>query len=211
MKRRDILMLGAVAAPLFLIAGSRAAFAAVDRKAILHDPEAPEIGNPKGDVTIVNFFDYNCPFCKKSAVDLERIVREDGKVRLIYKDWPILTPASSKGAELALAAGYQGKYLAAHNALMAIPGKRVDAERMFAAVKASGVDMNRLQADMKAKSARIAALLQRNADQADSLGLMGTPTYLIGPFRTSTLNYEGFREALAEARRRHAAGDKIEE
>lgn len=183
----------------------------VDVKGILHDPEAPDAGNPKGDVTIVAFTDYNCPFCKKSAPDLDRIVKEDGNIRLVYKDWPILTEASVYGARLALAAKYQGKYDLVHRALMAIPGRQIPEHRMLEAVKVSGVDMARLQSDLKTHNDKITALLQRNMAQADSLGLQGTPTYLIGPFRMSTLDYDGFKEALAEARRRQAGGDRVSE
>lgn len=178
---------------------------------MLHDPDAPEGGNPKGDVTIVAFTDYNCPYCKKSTPDLKRIVAEDGKVRLVYKDWPILTKASVYGAQLALAAKYQGKYETVHDALMAIPGKQIPNENMLAAVKASGVNMTRLSADLKKHNDEIAVLLKRNLEQADALGMQGTPTYLIGPFRTSTLDYDGFKQALAEARRRQAAGQGISE
>ncbi|MFE0017742.1 DsbA family protein [Mesorhizobium sp. NPDC059054] len=202
---------GAGAATLFIAAaGQRALAQNVDVKAILHDPEAPEAGNPKGDVTIVNFTDYNCPFCKKAEPDLNRIVKEDGKVRLVYKDWPILSEASVYGAQLALAARYQGRYDLVHHALMSIPGKRIPKPKMLEAVKNSGVDMNRLNADLKAHSASISTLLQRNLDQAMALGLQGTPTYLIGPFRTMALDYDGFKEALAEARRRQAAGERME-
>lgn len=211
MKRREFLILAA-AAPLAASGLPGRAFAQdVDVKAILHDPDAPEAGNPKGDVTIVAFIDYNCPFCKKSAPDLDHIVKEDGKVRLVYKDWPILTEASVYGAQLALAANYQGKYDLVHHALMAIPGRQIPKEKMLEAVKASGVDVSRLQSDLQANAVRITALLQRNVDQANALGLQGTPTYLIGPFRTSTLDYDGFKEALVEARRRQAAGDRVSE
>lgn len=207
MNRRAFLHLGTIAASSMIAAAcARPAFAQeVDVNAVLHDPEAPTGGNPKGDVTIVAFLDYNCPFCKKSAPDLARIVKTDGKIRLVYKDWPILTQASVYGAKLALAANYQGRYETVHNALMAIPGRQIPQEKMLAAVKASGVDMVRLQADLTAKDARITALMKRNLAQADSLGMNGTPTYLIGPFRTSTLDYAGFKEAVAEARRRQSA------
>ena len=93
-------------------------------EAILNDPLAPGGGNPKGNLTIVTFFDYNCPFCKKAEPDLERVVKEDGQICLVYKDWPILTKASVYGARMALAAKYQGKYDAVHSALMAIPGPK---------------------------------------------------------------------------------------
>jgi protein-disulfide isomerase len=208
MKRRDFIALsvGTMLAPAAVALSGRSALAqTIDVEGILHDPEAPTAGNPKGDITIVAFLDYNCPFCKKSAPDLDRIVKEDGNVRLVYKDWPILTDASVYGAQLALAAHYQGKYDTVHHALMSIPGLRIPRERMFDAARASSVDMARLEADRTAKGARISALLQRNMSQADSLGLQGTPTYLIGPFRASTLDYAGFKEALAEARRQQAA------
>lgn len=211
MNRRDLLALAAGTITASALIGwhfrpfSPAFAEGVDVKGILHDPDAPTTGNPKGDVTIVAFLDYNCPFCKTSAPDLDRIVKEDGKVRLVYKDWPILTEASIYGAQLALAAKYQGKYDLVHRALMAIPGRKIEKDKMLEAVKASGVDTNRLQADLQAHAVDITALLRRNLSQADSLGLQGTPTYLIGPFRTSTLDYAGFKAALAEARRRQAA------
>lgn len=210
MDRRQFCRAAAVAPLLIAMSRQRAFAQNADVKAILHDPEAPEAGNPKGDVTIVAFTDYNCPFCKKSEPDLNRIIKEDGKVRLVYKDWPILSEASVYGAQLALAAKYQGKYDLVHHALMAIPGKKIPKPKMLEAVKASGIDMTRLNADLKARSASISTLLQRNMDQATALGLEGTPTYLIGPFRTMALDYAGFKEALAEARRRQAAGDRIE-
>ncbi len=177
----------------------------VDTNAILNDPEAPTAGNPKGDVTIVAFLDYNCPFCKQSAPDLVRIVKSDGRIRLVYKDWPILSEASVYGAQLAVAAHYQGKYDAVHHALMGIPGRRISKERMLEAVRASGVDMVRLQADLDAKADAITALLRRNLAQADSIDLQGTPAYLVGPFRTSTLDYAGFKQVVADARAKQAA------
>ncbi|WP_412535287.1 DsbA family protein [Mesorhizobium sp. BAC0120] len=212
MHRRFFLTLaGTVTASAFIGMAASTRAQGVDVTAILHDPEAPETGNPKGDVTIVVFTDYNCPFCKKSTPDLDRIVRDDGRVRLVYKDWPILTEASVYGAQLALAAKYQGKYDLVHHTLMAIPGRQIPKQKMLEAVKRAGIDTARLQADLQANDDKIMALLRRNMAQAESLGLQGTPTYLIGPFRTSTLDYAGFKEALAEARRRQAAGDRVAE
>ncbi|TPW27205.1 DsbA family protein [Martelella alba] len=209
MDRRDFLGLTLTAA-MALISTGVAQAQNVDIKAVLHDPDAPETGNPDGDVTIVAFLDYNCPYCKKSAPDLARIVKDDGRVRLVFKDWPVLTDASVYGAQLALGAKYQGKYLDAHNALMAIPGHGVSADQMLAAVRATAIDMDRLQDDIKQHKSDIAALLGRTMGQADALGIVSTPTYLIGPFRTSTLDYQGFTAALAEARKRQAAGDRVE-
>lgn len=175
----------------------------IDANAILNDPEAPVSGNPKGDLTVVAFLDYNCPFCKKSEPDLLRLVKSDGRIRLVHKDWPILGDASVYGAQLALAARYQGRYDDVHRALMGIPGRKIPKERMREAVSASGVEMTRLEEDRKAHQAEIAALLRRNLDQADALGLQGTPVFLIGPLKVAAaLDYEGFKQAAAQARAR---------
>jgi protein-disulfide isomerase len=171
------------------------------RDAILNDPAAPVAGNPEGDVTIVAFFDYNCPFCKKAEPDLDRVVKADGKIRLVYKDWPILSEASLRGAQLVLAAKHQGKYEVAHQSLMNISGTKISAEQMREAIKASGIDMDRMDADLAAHADEITALLRRNLAQADALGLQGTPGYLIGQYKvTSVLNYNGFKRAVADAR-----------
>ncbi|WP_370677722.1 DsbA family protein [Pleomorphomonas sp. PLEO] len=206
MQRRTFLA-GATAtlAAVLGIGSSPALAAKVSLDDVLHDPATPEGGNPKGDLTIVAFADYNCPFCKKAEPDLDRAVREDGNIRLVYKDWPILTQASVYGARLALAAHYQGAYERAHHALMTMPGRAVSHDDMQQAIAAAGVDMPRLNADLEAKKSDITALLARNMDQADALGLQGTPTYLIGPLITSTLDYDGFRAAIAEARQRQAS------
>lgn len=207
MQRRSFLSLSILftASSLFSLAAARLAHSeGVDTNAVLQDLDAPIGGNPKGDVTIVAFLDYNCPFCKKSAPDLDRIVRDDGKIRLVYKDWPILAPSSVFGARAALAAKYQDRYEAAHHALMAIPGHGIAEDKMLAAIRAAGIDMERLNRDLTAHAAEIDALLRRNLAQADALGLQGTPTYLIGPFMTSTLDYAGFQQVVADARA-HAA------
>ena len=207
--RRDALVIGAVGLLPILgnIVGSQPTWAAqeIDVNGILHDPEAPESGNPKGDLTIVAFFDYNCPFCKKAEPDLEKVVKEDGKIRLVYKDWPILTEASVYGAQIALGAKYQGKYQAAHDALMKVPGSKVDKAGMTKAVQAAGVDMERLEADIHANAEAISGLLHRTHAQAESMGLMGTPVYLIGQFKVAAaLDAAKFREVVSQARERQA-------
>ncbi len=201
MQRRTFLA-GATATLALGLGSAQALAADASLDDILHDPDAPEGGNSKGDLTIVAFTDYNCPFCKKAAPDLDRAVREDGNIRLVYKDWPILTQASVYGARMALAARYQGAYEQAHHALMSINGRAVSQEDMEKAIEAAGIDMPRLRTDLEARKKDITALLARNMDQADALGLQGTPTYLIGPLLASTLDYDGFREAIAQARNR---------
>lgn len=187
------------------IASASAAFAQeVDKKALLNDPETPNGGNPKGDVTMVAFLDYNCPYCKKTAPDLVKAVREDGNVRVVYKDWPVITKTSVFAAQLALAAAYQGEYERVHHALMAAPGRKLSNDQFVAAVRGSGVDMNRLELDINQKADKILALLRRTMGQAEAIGLPGTPSYLVGSFSTSTLDYDSFKQAFAEARRRQA-------
>ena len=208
MNRRTLLALMAAASLTTLLPGSVWAAGGVDVNAILNDPGAPVGGNPKGDVTIVAFFDYNCPYCKKAQPVIDELVRTDGNIRLVYKDWPILTPASVKGAHMALAAGYQGKYEQAHAALMGIDGGRVSAEQMRAALKAAGIDMARLDADMDKNATTISDLVARTNAQAEALGLPGTPVFLIGPFMVpAALDLAGYRQVVSDARDRKKAGE----
>ncbi|QDL99259.1 DsbA family protein [Rhodopseudomonas palustris] len=202
-RRQSLLILGAIAAvPLLRSFGAPQAWAeGVDVDAILRDPDAPEAGNPRGDVTIVTYFDYNCPFCKKSEPDLKKVVRSDGKIRLVYKDWPILTEASVYGAQMALGAKYQGKYQIAHDALMAIPGRGISKDQMRDAVAASGVDMAKLQSDLDTHGDAITALMRRTQSQAEAIGLQGTPVYLVGPYKVAAaLDADAFRKVVAQVR-----------
>ena len=84
---------------------------------VLRDPDVPSTGNSEGDVNIVEWFDYNCPYCRKIAPEIQQVVQDDGKVRLVLKEWPILGEVSKFGARMAMAAKYQDKYLAAHEAM----------------------------------------------------------------------------------------------
>ncbi|BCP51450.1 DSBA oxidoreductase [Kaistia sp. 32K] len=202
--RRNFFASSAAALAVAPLLASPASAQQVDVNAILNDPEAPVGGNPKGDVTIVAYLDYNCIYCKKSAPELERVVKEDGNIRVIYKDWPILSKSSVVGAQLALGAKYQGGYETAHNALMNVSGRRASEEDMLKAIQATHLNMKRLQADLDNHGPEITALLQRNLAQAESLGLTGTPTFLVGPFRTGSLDYAGFKQVVADARERQA-------
>jgi protein-disulfide isomerase len=171
--------------------------------AILHDPDAPVVGNPNGDVTIVAFEDYNCPFCKKADPALLKLVKDDGHIRLVYKDWPILSDTSLYGAELALAAKYEGKYAIVHEALMHIPAvdQVPEKEAMDKAVADAGVDIAHLKQVMGEHIVEIGAILQRNNAQALGMGFRGTPVFLIGPyFVLATLDYKGFKRVVAEVR-----------
>lgn len=168
---------------------------------ILSDPDAPVSGNPKGDLTIVSFFDYNCPFCKRTVEPLNTVLASDGDIRHVYKDWPILAKSSIYGAKLALAARYQDRYEDAYSALMRIDGSGISEGRMQQELERAGFDMKRLEADAKRHDAKIVSLLQRNNAQAESLGLRGTPVFLIGQFLVaSALDEAGFRQVVKDAR-----------
>ena len=124
-----------------------------------------------------------------------------GRARSGDKDWPILAETSVYGARLALGAKRQGKYDAAHAALMGLRGQKVSEASMMQAVRAAGVDMAALGRDLKAHDSDIGDLLKRNDDQAKTLGLQGTPVYLIGPFIVAAaLDYDGFKDAVAKLR-----------
>lgn len=168
---------------------------------ILNDPEAPVGGNPKGDLTIVSFFDYNCPFCKRTVEPLNAVLASDGNIRHVYKDWPILAKSSIYGAKLALAAKYQNRYEDAYSALMRIDGSGISERRMRQELERAGFDMKRLEADAKRHDSKIVTLLQRNNAQAEGLGLRGTPVFLIGQFLVaSALDEAGFRQVVKDAR-----------
>lgn len=175
------------------------------RRYFTEDPDAPMVA-PKGyDVTIVEYLDYNCPACKATHEPLRKLLAKDKKVRLIFRDWPIFGPGSEKAASLALAAKYQGKYLPFHDALMTGSGPLNEARIKAAAAKA-GVNWAQLMKDSKTHSAEIEELLERNALQADMLGLEGTPGFLIGNTQIfGKLTLEQLEESVKEAREKAAA------
>ena len=202
--RAGFLRLAAMSASVFAIPTlARADENEITRDMILSDPDAPVAGNPDGDLTIVDFFDYNCPYCKKAATSLEKLVKTDGNIRLVYKDWPILHETSIVGARLALAAKYQDNYLPVHHALMDIPGYGIPQEQMLAAVRKTNVDQARLDADLTAHADDILRLIKRNLNIAEAIGLQGTPGFLVGVYKVNeALTYDGFVRVAADARAR---------
>ena len=173
----------------------------LSREAVLRDPAIPDLGNPQGDLTIVEYFDYQCPYCKKTAPELAQVAREDGKVRIVLKDWPIFGPASAYAAKMALASRFQNKYEDAHDALIAAKTKLTEAAVDDLLAKA-GVDVARATADRDAHAQEIDALLARNDAQARAFGFLGTPAFIIGAFRVpGSLNTAGFKRAIGDARK----------
>ena len=171
------------------------------RESVLRDPEIPSLGNPKGDVTIVEYFDYRCPYCKKVEPELMRVAQEDGKVRIVFKDWPIFGAVSIYAAKMALASKYQNKYLEAHKALIGARSSLTEASVRDLLDKA-GVDVARATADLQTTEKTIDALLARNNSQAEAFGFQGTPAYIIGTFRVpGVLDAASFKQAISDARK----------
>ena len=168
---------------------------------VLRDPEIPVVGNPDGDVTIVEYFDYNCPYCRKVAPELRQVVQDDGKVRLVHKDWPILGEVSVIAARMALACKYQDKYIQAHDALIGVASK-LTAPRVRELLAGAGIDLDRADRDLAANAKAIDAILARNGDQATAFGFKGTPSFIVGKFRVpGVLTMAQFDQAIADARK----------
>ncbi|WP_293679565.1 DsbA family protein [uncultured Phenylobacterium sp.] len=148
---------------------------------MLTDPGSPREGSPGADVTIVVFTDYQCAICKATDPALSRRLGADPNLAVIYKDWPIRGPLSDLAARTALAADRQGRYRPVHDALMAARGALTPA-RIAAIAAAAGADPARLVDDQRIHARAIDAQLGRHRLQAFSLGLKGTPAYLVGPY-----------------------------
>jgi protein-disulfide isomerase len=149
------------------------------QKEMLAAPGTDSVGAPNADVTIVEYFDYNCPFCKKLTPVFQALLAADHRVAIVYKDWPILGEVSVYAARCALAARWQHKYLVAHDALMSGPHLAQSAE-VDALLQHAGIDLNALSKDRTVHSADIDALLARNEEESRALGLKGTPGLVVG-------------------------------
>jgi protein-disulfide isomerase len=164
------------------------------------DPRTPSHGPADADVTVIEFFDYRCQYCKQVAAALAELARGDARLRIVYKELPILSPDSLVAARAALAAHLQGAYRPFHAALMARRGAYDDAA--IAAVAGElGLDLARLKADMNRPE--IAAQIERNRALARDLGIRGTPAFVIGTeLVPGAIDLETMRGLVAKARRR---------
>lgn len=173
---------------------------------VLRDPAIPVAGNPNGDITIVEFTDAQCGYCRKVAPDLRQVVEEDGKIRLVIKDWPILGPVSVYAAQMSLATRYQNKFIPAHDAVMALKSKLTE-QAVRDALASAGVDVARASADLEKNRDAIKAVLKRIDAQATAFGFQGTPSFIVGKFRIpGPLSKEHFALAVADARKAEASG-----
>ncbi len=202
--RRELLaLLGAGAAILATVRPSSAQRAGAEpsEASVLRDPEVPVLGNPDGDIAIVEWFDYQCPYCRKLEPELRQVVQDDGKVRLVLKDWPILGPVSVVAARMALASKFQGKYKEAHDAMMGLNSKLTE-PHIDEVLSGAGIDVDRAKRDLAANGKAIDAILARNNDQAEGLGFKGTPAFIVGKFRVpGVLTMEQFAAVIADARK----------
>lgn len=170
------------------------------QKAILAAPGTEPVGAADADVTIVEYFDYNCPYCKKMAPVFEGLLTEDHQVRIIYKDWPILGDMSVFAAKAVLAAQWQHKYRVAHDALINGPRLATTAQ-VGAALSRVGVDLARLTKDRAKHSSEIDGLIERNDEEAHALNLRGTPGIVVGrQLLPGIVDLDGLQRLVANAR-----------
>jgi protein-disulfide isomerase len=150
-------------------------------KTLYSSPRQVTLGNPNGNVTFVEFFDYNCGYCKRAMSDMLTLLKNDPQLKVVLKEFPVLGPGSVEAAEVAVAVRMQDKtgkkYLEFHTKLLGGRGQ-ADKARALAVAKEVGLDMNRLEKDMA--SPEVKATLQEDLKLADALGLNGTPSYVIG-------------------------------
>ena len=147
------------------------------RDLLENDPNAPVLGNPDGDVTVVEFFDYNCPYCRRVKPHIQALLEEDPNVRLVYREWPILGDGSLFAARAALAARAQGKYEEFHWAMMGMQGQAEESSVLRIAEEI-GLDVQQLRRDMEARE--IDTHFEVSMELSRALGFNGTPSFVIG-------------------------------
>lgn len=173
---------------------------AANHAALFQDGFSHVAGNPDGDITIIEFLDYNCPYCKRAHESVKTLIEADKKVRVVFKEFPILGPESTFASRAAMAAQKQGGaiYSAFSDAMMEHKG-RLEEEIIFGIAASSGVDLNKLKADMDDPT--IAENIRKTYALARSLNISGTPGFVIGDTITrGFVPYEALREQVADAR-----------
>jgi protein-disulfide isomerase len=164
---------------------------------LLNDPTSPVSGNASGDITVVEFFDYRCGYCKKAATAVTQLQKEDRRVRVVYKDFPILGEASELAAKAALASKAQGKHQAFHEALLASKGD-MTRESILTTAREVGLDTKRLEKDME--NPEWQKVIETNRTLARDLGITGTPGFIVGTeLVPGALDVNGLRELIARA------------
>jgi protein-disulfide isomerase len=151
------------------------------REALFNSKRQVNLGNPQGDVTLVEFFDYNCGYCKRALADMLELLKSDQKLRFVLKEFPVLGPGSVEAAQVAVAVNMQDrtgkKYLDFHQKLLSGRGQ-IDKAKALAAAKDVGLDMARIEKDLQ--SGEVKATLEESVKLAEALGISGTPSYVVG-------------------------------
>ncbi len=171
------------------------------KKQIFESPRDVVIGNPKGNVTLVEFFDYNCGYCKRALNDINALLKSDPNLKVVLKELPILSEGSVEAARIAVAVRMQdpSKYLAFHRILMSAKGEANGAQALAAAQKA-GLDVERIKKDIA--NPEVDATLHEVADLAKALAISGTPSYVLGDqLIPGALPYERLAVAIAQVRK----------
>jgi protein-disulfide isomerase len=169
------------------------------RQELVADPNAPVGGNPKGDATIVEFFDYRCPYCKEVEPSLEALLKEDPQLRIVYKEFPVLGQVSVFAARVAFAARKQGKYGEFHRLMMGTKGT-IDNDVVLHVAAASGLDLVKLKADMT--DPQIDTEIKANYALAEALGIEGTPAFIVGDTLTpGAVDIDTLRQQVATLRK----------
>ncbi len=169
-------------------------------QALFSSPDQVTLGNPNGNVTFVEFFDYNCGYCKHAMGDMLKLLKDDSNLKVVLKEFPVLGPGSVEAARVAVAVRMQNpkKYLEFHQKLLGGRGA-ADSARALAVAKEIGLDMDRLQKDMK--SPEVENTLQQDFKLAEALGLNGTPSYVIGDnVVVGAIGLKGLQENINTAR-----------
>jgi protein-disulfide isomerase len=169
------------------------------RHEVFDDPATPVGGNPKGDVTVVEFFDYRCPYCKQVHPAIQKLLDQDPKLRFVYKEFPVLGEQSDIAAHAALAARLQGRYEPFHNAMMAAKGQ-ITEELVYRIAGSIGLDVDRLKRDMT--DPEIDRALSANRSLAKALDLRGTPGFVIGDHIVpGAIDLDALKSMVADARK----------
>ncbi len=168
------------------------------RRVLERNPALPVLGNPQGRVTLTEFFDYNCPFCRTNMPDVKRLIAEDPGLRVVFREWPVFGEGSMFAAKASLASLQQGKYWPFHEALMTMKGRAEEATVLRAARRV-GLDVDRLRADMEKRA--ILDQIYETMDLADTMMLTGTPTFIAGHEASfGKLNLADLKQLVATAR-----------
>ena len=171
---------------------------AAHQEELLRDPASPVSGNVNGDVTVIEFFDYRCGYCKRVASAVTQLQKDEPGVRVVYKDFPILGEVSVFGARAALAAREQGKHQAFHEAMLASENELTQ-EEVLAIAQRVGLDVKKLESDLQAPEWQ--AALDRNHALAKLLGISGTPGFVVGSeVYPGALELPGLKALVKQAR-----------